>query len=256
MGLHGNRKLKNVLDSWPAGQVVTSAWLSKKEISSQLVQRYLHSGWFEKLGVGAYKRPADTVEWYGAVASLQHQQLLDIHVGGVTAFSIRGASHYIRIGREQIFLYSSPQFRLPKWFTDFDWGNQINHVKSSVLPDKLGIAPYKFNGIEINVSAPERAILECLQASPKEFDLLECYQLLESQTTLRPVIMQRLLSECSSIRVKRLFLYMAEKANLPILQYLDKDKIDIGTGDRSIVKNGVYISKYRISVPKELVNYV
>jgi hypothetical protein len=68
--------------------------------------------------------------------------------------------------------------------------------------------------------------------------------------------MQQLLVACSSVRVKRLFLYMADKANLLVMQYLDKEKIDLGTGDRSIVAKWVYNAQYRISIPKELVNYV
>ena len=33
---------------------------------------------------------------------------------------------------------------------------------------------------------------------------------------------------------------------------MDLEKIDFGKGKRSVVKNGVYVSKYKITVPKEL----
>jgi hypothetical protein len=45
---------------------------------------------------------------------------------------------------------------------------------------------------------------------------------------------------------------MASKANHQWLDFVDQSKIELGTGDRVIVKGGVYISKYKISVPKEL----
>jgi hypothetical protein len=48
---------------------------------------------------------------------------------------------------------------------------------------------------------------------------------------------------------------MAEKAGHDWLQMLDLSKISLGTGKRSIVKNGVYNKKYRITMPKELENY-
>lgn len=256
MSLQKNIKIKNLLESWPAGYVATSVWLKEMGISRQLTRRYQESGWIEPLGAGAYKRPKETTEWYGGVASLQSQLSLDIHVGGPTAFSIRGASHYIRLGKEKIFLFSSLNEKLPKWFAEYDWGHPIHHIKTSILPKGLGVGTYRHNGIEIKTSVSERAILECLHISPKTFDLLECYQILEGQLTLRPDMMQKLLVACSSVRVKRLFLYMADKANLPVMEYLDVKSIDLGAGDRSIVKGGVYNAKFKISVPKELVDYV
>ena len=256
MSLPNNIKIQHLLESWPTGHVATSVWLNEMGISRQLTRRYQQSGWLEAVGVGAYKRPKEFVEWHGAVAGLQQQLALEVHVGGPTAFSVRGTSHYVRFGKENIFLFSPLNESLPKWFTDFDWNNPIHHVRTSMLPKELGVGTYKHQDVQLKVSAPERAILECLHISPKEFDLPECYQLLEGQLTLRPDLMQQLLVACSSVRVKRLFLYMADKANLPVMQYLDKEKIDLGTGDRSIVAKGVYNAQYRISIPKELVDYV
>ena len=53
--------------------------------------------------------------------------------------------------------------------------------------------------------------------------------------------------------LKRLFLYMAEKAQHPWLNYLDLQKIDSGKGNRSLVEKGIYVLKYKITIPKELV---
>jgi hypothetical protein len=64
--------------------------------------------------------------------------------------------------------------------------------------------------------------------------------------------MQELLEKCSSIKVKRLFLFMASKAKHQWLEFIDQTKIALGIGDRVIIREGVYISKYKISVPKEL----
>ena len=61
-----------------------------------------------------------------------------------------------------------------------------------------------------------------------------------------------MLEQCRSVKVNRLFLYMAEKAGHNWFQYLDLKKVNLGKGKRSIVKNGVYENKYKITVPKEL----
>ncbi len=256
MSITTDKKLKNLLEHWPSGLVATSPWFKELSISGQLVQRYLKSGWIESLGRGAYKKTNDKINWYGGLASLQQQLLLSVHLGGATALSVKGSAHYVRLGKERVFLFSALDQKLPKWFLDYDWGNPIEFVKTSFLPEGLSIKICEFKGMNIKTSSSERAILECLYLSPKKFDLLECYQIMEGLTTLRPKVIQELLSECSSIRVKRLFLYMADKAGLPVLKYLNLDEIDLGKGDRVIVKNGVYNSKYKISLPKELVDYV
>ena len=168
----------------------------------------------------------------------------------------QGNAHYIRLGKERVFLFSGPNQKLPKWFLDYGWSDTIKHIKTSILPNGLAIKEKDFCGINIKMSSRERAILESLYLSPEKFELLECYQMTESLMTLRPKILQELLEQCTSVRVKRLFLYMADKAELPVLGYLDLDKIDLGKGDRSIVKNGVYNSQYKISIPRELVNYI
>jgi len=68
-------------------------------------------------------------------------------------------------------------------------------------------------------------------------------------------MIQQLLEKSKSVKVKRLFLYMAEKAGHAWLRYLDLNRIDLGSGKRAIVKNGVYNSKYQITLPRDLVNY-
>ena len=256
MTLQIERKLKKLVEQWPVGTVATSLWFQKLNISRQLVQHYIHSGWIEPLGRGAYKRAHDKIEWYGALASLQKQTGLSVHAGGPTALSLRGVSHYLRMGKEKIFLFSDPKASLPKWFGDYNWGQPLEHIKTSILPSELAIKDYVYQGIEIKISSPERAVLECLYLTPQKFDLVECYQIIEGLVNLRPHILQELLAKCTSIRVKRSFLYMAEKAKLPVLEHLKLDTISLGKGDRSIVKKGVYNSKYGISLPRELVDYV
>ena len=125
-------------------------------------------------------------------------------------------------------------------------------MKTKLLPADLEVSDYSLDGLNIQISSPERAILECLYLTPNRFDLIECYQILEGLVNLRPKIMQALLEECSSIKVKRLFLFLASKANHQWLDFVDHSRIELGTGDRVIVNGGVYISNYKISVPKEL----
>lgn len=65
--------------------------------------------------------------------------------------------------------------------------------------------------------------------------------------------MQSILENCNSIKVKRLFLFMADKAGLPVMKHLDLARIDLGTGNRAIVREGAYNATYQLVLPKALV---
>ena len=255
MNIRKRNKLKTLLNKWPQGSIVTSLWLRKFGISRQLVQSYIGAGWIKPLGPGAYQRANEEVKWYEALADLQKQINLPVHIGGPTAIALRGASHYLRSNKESVFLFSSPNVNLPQWFYRHSWKQPIEHIKTSFLPLKLATSSYSYQNKKVILSSLERAILECLYISPRKFEILECYQILEGLRLLRPHALQKVLTNCQSIKVKRLFLYMVEKARLPVLKKLKLNSISLGSGDRSIVKNGVYNSKYKISIPKELIDY-
>jgi hypothetical protein len=247
-----DKKLMNLLSNHVPGTVLLASWLEKNGISRDLQQYYLKSGWLKSYGTGAFKRPNENVRWTGALNSLQRQTQVTVYVGGLTSISLQGLSHYVRMEKEPLYLFSPQYVKLPKWFLTQEWSNQIVHVKTKFLPANSALFEYSLDGLKLQISSPERAILECLYLAPDRFDVVECYQILEGLANLRPKILQELLENCSSIKVKRLFLFMASKARHQWLDFVDQSTIDLGTGDRVIVKKGVYISKYKISIPKEL----
>ncbi|NBW35865.1 MAG: hypothetical protein EBR30_12755 [Cytophagia bacterium] len=252
MNTQNESKLKKMLELHKPGTVLLAKWLEKLGISRELQKNYKKSGWLEKLGPGAYKRPTDQVTWQGGLYAIQQQTKLQLHVGAITALSLQGQSHYFRISGEKIFLFSAHKTILPQWFKAYGWGQKVQHIKTSLLPDDLGLTQHDEKNFSITISAPERAILECLYLAPDKLDLIECYHLVEGLSNLRPKLLQELLEKCSSVKVKRLFLMMASKAQHQWLTFLDLKKIDLGKGDRSIIKGGVYNAKFQISVPKEL----
>ena len=242
----------SLLDNHLPGTVLLASWLEKNGISRDLQQYYLKSGWLESYGVGSFKRPNENVQWTGALYSLQRQTELLVHAGGLTSLSLQGLSHYFRMEKEPLYLFSPQYVKLPKWFLSQEWSTRIIHVKTKFLPVKSALNDYSRDGIKLRISSAERAILECLHLTPNRFDMVECYQIFEGLANLRPKLLQELLENCNSIKVKRMFFYMASKANHQWLDFVDQSKIELGTGDRVIVKGGVYISKYKISIPKEL----
>lgn len=250
---HGNRRNYTTLTDATHG-VATTAYLKTLGITPQDLQNYTSSRWLMSLGRGAYKRPKETVNWQGAVHGLQTQLQLPVHVGALTALEMWGHNHYVRFAATRACLLSPLKVTLPLWFRTH-WGNDVRHVQTKPLPPDLGLTEAKTpDGFALKTSTVERAALELLHLAPKVFGLVEAGLILESMTLIRPKIMQSLLEQCTSIKARRLFLYLAERANLPVMRHLDLDRIDLGVGDRSLVPNGRYVAKYRLLLPEELVD--
>ena len=64
-------------------------------------------------------------------------------------------------------------------------------------------------------------------------------------------VVQKLLEQCNSIKIKRIFLYLAEKLELPCFKRLILKKMNLGKGKRVIVKGGKLDTKYNITIPIE-----
>jgi hypothetical protein len=135
-----------------------------------------------------------------------------------------------------------------------EWDSDYKVFKICILnDDMLGLTIYRDGEIEMNISNPVRAMLECIALAPTEFLLHEAFELMEGLSTLRPKQVQELLENCKSIKVKRLFLYFAERAGHSWFKYIDQTKIDLGSGNRSIIANGILVPKYSLVLPKDLV---
>lgn len=254
MSIENRTKLNLLLSKQPLGSVITTAWLAKEGYSLALQQRYKDSQWFESIGSGALIRFNDSVDYLGGVYALQTQLDSSIHPAAKTALSLQGKAHYLELSLNQVQLFGGKRESLPLWFKKHAWGHEVNYKETSFLPPELGLVEFKHNNFTLKISSPARAIMECLYLAPKTQSIVEAYELMEGLNNLRPKLVQSLLEQCSSVKVKRLFLYLAEKANHQWLTFLDLEKINLGEGKRSIVKDGAYVSKYQITVPKELEN--
>ena len=252
MTTQNETKLKTLLNNLKPGTVSLAPWLEELGISRNLQNHYLHSGWLEPIGRGAYKKPGEKVQWQGGIFAMQNQANLKVHVGAITALSLQGFGHYMRFNQETVYLFSPYKENLPKWFKDYEWESTVFHQQTSFLPENFGIVEHEERNIHIKISSSERAIFESLYLSPKKLDLIECFHLMEGLVNLQPRLVQELLNHCNSVRVKRLFLYLAEKANHQWLKFINMSTLNLGSGNRRITEGGTYVSKYQITIPKEL----
>lgn len=254
MSTQNEAKITKLLNQHKVGTVYLASWLEDSGISRDLQKRYRRSGWLESVGAGAFKRPSEDVGWQGGLYALQAQAQLPVHAGALTALSMQGFAHYARTSSEHVFLFSPPKTPLPAWFRRHEWGQPIRHFQTSMLSEDVGLTDYEEKNFSIKISAPERAIFECLYLAPEDVDLVESFQVMEGLTNLRPRLVNELLHACTSVKAKRLFLYLAEKAGHQWLSEVDTQKLDLGEGHRRLTDGGVYVSKYKLTLPRELAN--
>ncbi len=252
MSFINSKKINHLISDWPSGAVYLSSWLKQSGISGQLLNRYKKSGWISSVGSGAVKRVGDEVGYQGALYALQSQRNSSIHVGGKSALELQGRLHYLKLKTTAVCLFGDWKEHLPLWFSSTDWGVSVEYHRTSFLPSNLEVVEFEVKNFTIKISSPLRAFLECLYLAPKKQDLVECYELMEGLNNLRPLQVQKLLEACESIKVKRLFVFMAEKAGHAWFKHVDLSKVNLGSGKRSIVIGGQLDPKYQITLPKGL----
>lgn len=254
MSTNKTSKINQLLQSQPQGAVYLSSWLEKRGYSRDLQRRYVKSGWLEPFGRGALKRTGQNVDWSGMLYSLQKQKHMEIHVGGRSALNLLGLSHYLEISQKRVEVFTPRDVHLPDWLRNNKKNIEFIHYKTNFLPSGKGLTEYEKGGLSVEVSGAVRALMECLFLVPRRFDLLEAYQIMEGLTATHPDEAEDLLSACSSVKVTRLFLYLAEKAEHLWVKKIDFNKVNLGKGKRSISKSGVLISNYNIVIPAEIAN--
>ena len=245
-------KINQLLQKLPEGAVILSSWLVKEGYSRDLQQRYKRSNWLDSIGDGAMKRTGESIDIYGALYALQFQAKKTIHIGGRSSLVLQGFSHFIGMQQEETIMFTSRGINIPLWFLNYKWDSKPLVFYSSMLPPETGLIDFKVNSFSIKISGLARAMMECLELAPTRFDLTEAYQLMEGLSLLKPDLVQQLLEQCNSVKVKRLFLFFAEKAGHAWFHYLHPEQINLGTGKRSLVKDGVWNAKYLITIPESL----
>lgn len=235
------------------GTVLTPAWLIAHGVSNNLARRYIASGWFERLGQGAYMRCGDHVDWQGALYTLQSQLRLKVHIAALSALRLKGMGHYLSLNADQsIQLFSETAKPLPTWFRKTDWGVKIENRTASLFNNAgefpMSSLPHK--SFNLVISPPEKAAFEMLYCLKNNSDFDHARTVFEGLGTLRPKEIQELLQDCRSVRVKRLFLWMAKDCGHPWIKYVDIDKVNLGSGKRVVYEGGELDRELLITVPR------
>ncbi|TFY88175.1 hypothetical protein DYL59_16575 [Pseudomonas kairouanensis] len=247
-------KINQLLADWLPGTIATQAWLHEQGIGPNLVQKYLRSGWVERVGHGAWKRKGDDIDWQSGVFALQQGTCVDIWPGGATALSLAGYSHYLAFGKQTVDLFATPGAVLPGWFRKYLWPVDVNFHPGGLFNEvedvALQVFPVPYSRFELKISTPERAVLELIHQSADEMLFSGVVDMLGGLGSLSPRRLQRLLEACNSIRVKRVFLLLARNAGHAWYERIDLSRINLGKGKRQIIRGGRLDKEFLITVPE------
>jgi len=254
-----NEKINQLNRLLPEGLVVDTPWLEGHGYRRQWREKYVAQGRLESVVRGVYRRPSANVEpmvpWQRIVISLQRLLEKSVHVGGRSALELQGLAHYLRLsGTPVLHLYAFEA--LPGWTQRIASDVRLVEHKGGRLfePGAPGLTQIEWGhwGWKLDVSAPERALCELLDELPDRDTFHQADVLMESARTLSPRRVQAVLEACKSVKVKRLFLWFAERQAHSWFGRLDLSRIELGHGKRQIVPGGRYDPKYQITVPENL----
>lgn len=265
-------KLKQLLQEVPPGFLVDAGWMARRAISRQSVSGYIKQGWLEPVLTGLYRRPfaPDTSQeaitgWKIPLLSALWLMRHRFHVGGASALSLQGHTHYLSLGgRFGLYLYGSD---IPAWLSRLPADARVITRSANLFGEEnLGVdnTDFSLSGDSnaeqaqspwrwpIAMSSPERAIIEMLNELPKGESFHTVDMTFEGLANLRPRLLTTLLSTCRSVKTKRLFFVFAAKHDHAWRKHIDMSAIDLGRGDRALTKAGRLHPVYRITVPSDL----
>jgi hypothetical protein len=257
-------KLNQLEHLLPEGRIVDSAWLNARGYSSSLRTQYVQGGWLAQPARQVYSRNGKSLSWQQVVVSLQEVLDLDLVVGGRTALELQGFAHYLPQETKEVHLYGP--HRPPTWLNKlsvgvrFVWHNsellfrrRTTHEKSEGHESLHAVTqPWGQWEWPLRISSPEQAVLELLNELPDHETFQEVDKLFEGLVNLSPQRLEKLLRDCHSVKVKRLFFFFAERHQPAWLKHVHKDSVDLGKGKRMLVRGGRLNRANLITVPEDL----
>jgi len=253
MSVTNQSKINYLLQKVDPNGLFFSEWMKKEGYSGQLVKRYRDSGWLDMLSRGVMYRKGTLPTAYAALASYNQQLKRTFRVAAHSALELAGFNHYVPMGKP-LLVVASDNAVMPNWMKS-DLFDKTFEVFSTDTFSEPEVSQTRVGTVELLVSAPEQAFFECLLLAPKQYSYMDLFYIMEQLTSLRPDKIESLLRTTKSIRIRRMFLYMAEKAGHYWFHMLDVHNIDLGMSKMQLAPGGIYIPKYRITVPKELNEY-
>jgi hypothetical protein len=206
-----NKTVQRIMDEVPRGHPIDSGMLRDIGISAALASSLEKSGWLQRLSQGIYLLRGDELSIAGIVAFLG-RRIPGLHIGARSAL------------RWHLGFQSDPDNDIVTMWgqkpfdRNFDYGECLEPVtvRSSIML----------------MSSPERALLELASDIGKEQSLEEALQLVEGKHRVDPIVLERMISRCTRVKVVRLVRDLCLHAGFAWTSGLQKQTDRLGDGKR------------------------
>ena len=256
----------DLFDLVPNGQLATRSCLTERGIARHSIDNLVKARQLLSLRPGVYVRPGSRLVWQGVASSLQRMDG-DLIVGGTTALELHGRLHYLPMSdRRTIHLYGSGP--MPPWANKLGLSETFRRHGTAWLLKPVGLPdrdreqcwtssftveyPWGDGFQTVRTSTFERAFFEVLKDVPSAVSFEHAGQLMECLVDLSPRWLDALLRQTRSIKVKRLFFWLAEREGHPWLKRLNVEDYSLGRGKRVLERGGRLVDRYGITVPRAM----
>jgi len=227
MGIQNQDKLNSLQRSLPEGLIVDAAWLERHGYSRALRKKYVTRGWLDQVVPGRHRE----IHLYGT--GKPPGWLSKLHL----------EDQFVLHNADRLFKSNSRHPRGSKSGTS---------TRNDLLQSGYTTQPWGQWEWPLTLSSPERAIFELLDEVPQRETFHQADTLMEGLRNLSPRRLHTLLLACRSVKVKRLFLWFAERHEHAWLKKLDRKDVDLGQGKRMLAKGGKLDPKFNITVPESI----
>ena len=248
----------------PEGLIVSRKSLVRKGIRHSSIDNALRSGLIVSLWPGVYARAGVELKAEDVVASLQRMGS-DLVVGGVSALELRGRNYYIPLRSSRTVQLHGCDRLLP-WVDKLGLSETFRRCSTVRLLGRVGSMPaddpsgqrFPFAALwpwgrwTVRISTAERALFEVLHGVPTRESFEDAELLMQGLPDLSPTRLDRLLRRTRSVKVKRLFFWLAERQGFSWATRIDPGKFELGSGKRVLEKSGKLVEKYGITVPETM----
>ncbi len=242
----------------PLGLLANRKGLLGQGVGVHKLDNALKSGKLIALAPGVYARSGLPVSWQGLALGLQ-RLYPEGSLGGLTALELQGLGHFAPLASERTVHFYAPA-KEPTWLQKLNVGCKIVWHKSESLwvpsfkeiSNRFSDIPWRDDLEPLKVSCAEKALLELLEDVPASVSFDYADALMQGSTSLSPVKLEQLLHACTSVKVKRLFFWLAGRYQYAWLKKIDPTKFDLGSGKRVLVKGGKLDKQFQITVPEHL----
>ena len=145
-------------------------------------------------------RTGDPLSAFAALSCYNEQLNKEVRVAAHSALELFGFNHYVPMGKP-LLMVAYHNSKIPKWMSNENFDKTIKAFSTKMV-DVPQTSIVQANGVDVLVSSPEQAFMECLLLAPEQYNYMDLYYIMEQLTSLRADVVQTLLENIKISELK------------------------------------------------------